>query len=159
MAQMNLCRQKRNKLEFGLHSAQSGAGPHRDGAHGALGTHYWGGQRSSEVNLQAVIQVSQVVAQGLIAQGALGSTVNVSSQSSQCALTDHSIYCPTKGALDMLTKVMALELGPHKICVNAVNPTVVMTPVGQAHCSNNPQKAKTMLDQIPLGAGLLSWRT
>nr|XP_058902996.1 L-xylulose reductase isoform X2 [Kogia breviceps] len=56
----------------------------------------------------------------------------------------------TKGALDMLTKVMALELGPHQIRVNALNPTVVMTPMGQANWSD-PQKAKTMLDRIPLG--------
>uniref|UniRef100_A0A8C3YPJ5 L-xylulose reductase n=1 Tax=Catagonus wagneri TaxID=51154 RepID=A0A8C3YPJ5_9CETA len=102
------------------------------------------------VNLRAVIQVSQVVARGLIARGAPGSIVNVSSQSSQRALPDHSVYCSTKGALDMLTKVMALELGPHKIRVNAVNPTVVMTPMGRANWSNS-QKAKALLDRVPLG--------
>uniref|UniRef100_A0A8D1J2E1 L-xylulose reductase n=1 Tax=Sus scrofa TaxID=9823 RepID=A0A8D1J2E1_PIG len=106
--------------------------------------------RSFEVNLRAVIQVSQVVARGLIARGAPGSIVNVSSQASQRALPNHSVYCSTKGALDMLTKMMALELGPHKIRVNAVNPTVVMTPMGRANWSN-PPKAKAMLDRIPLG--------
>ncbi|XP_030894804.1 L-xylulose reductase isoform X3 [Leptonychotes weddellii] len=115
---------------------------------------------SFNVNLRAVIQVSQfcvmlplqfqIVARGLIARGAPGSIVNVSSQASQRAITNHSVYCSTKGAMDMLTKAMALELGPHKIRVNAVNPTVVMTPMGQANWSN-PQKAKTMLDRIPLG--------
>ncbi|XP_011921456.1 PREDICTED: L-xylulose reductase isoform X1 [Cercocebus atys] len=106
--------------------------------------------RSFEVNLRAVIQVSQIVARGLIARGAPGAIVNISSQCSQRAVTNHSVYCSTKGALDMLTKVMALELGPHKIRVNAVNPTVVMTPMGQAAWSD-PCKAKTMLDRIPLG--------
>uniref|UniRef100_A0A8D1DRE2 L-xylulose reductase n=1 Tax=Sus scrofa TaxID=9823 RepID=A0A8D1DRE2_PIG len=106
--------------------------------------------RSFEVNLRAVIQVSQIVARGLIARGAPGSIVNVSSQASQRALPNHSVYCSTKGALDMLTKMMALELGPHKIRVNAVNPTVVMTPMGRANWSN-PPKAKAMLDRIPLG--------
>ncbi|TKC53498.1 hypothetical protein EI555_014953 [Monodon monoceros] len=136
---------------------------------------------SFDVNLRAVIQVSQIVARGLIARGAPGSIVNVSSQASQRALTNHSVYCEqapavpcpppptpqpeqpaqaphrlslltgsTKGALDMLTKVMALELGPHQIRVNALNPTVVMTPMGQANWSD-PRKAKTMLDRIPLG--------
>ncbi|XP_032285450.1 L-xylulose reductase isoform X2 [Phoca vitulina] len=105
---------------------------------------------SFNVNLRAVLQVSQIVARGLIARGAPGSIVNVSSQASQRAITNHSVYCSTKGAMDMLTKAMALELGPHKIRVNAVNPTVVMTPMGQANWSN-PQKAKTMLDRIPLG--------
>lgn len=92
--------------------------------------------RSFEVNLRAVIQVSQIVARGLIARGAPGAIVNISSQCSQRAVTNHSVYCSTKGALDMLTKVMALELGPHKIRVNAVNPTVVMTHMGQANWSD-----------------------
>ncbi|XP_066090869.1 L-xylulose reductase isoform X1 [Saccopteryx bilineata] len=135
---------------------------------------------SFNVNMRAVIQVSQIVARGLIARGTPGSIVNVSSQASQRALTNHSIYCATKGAMDMLTKVLALELGPHKVSplgclpshsqcaqgspahladphvshaqirVNAVNPTVVMTPMGKANWSD-PQKAKTMLDRIPLG--------
>ncbi|XP_017920915.1 PREDICTED: L-xylulose reductase [Capra hircus] len=105
---------------------------------------------SFSVNLRAVIQVSQIVARGLIARGAPGVIVNVSSQASQRGLTNHSVYCSTKGALDILTKVMAVELGPHKIRVNAVNPTVVMTPMGQAAWSD-PQKAKAMLDRIPLG--------
>lgn len=39
---------------------------------------------------------------------------------------------------------------PVQIRVNAVNPTVVMTPMGQAAWSD-PQKAKAMLDRIPLG--------
>ncbi|XP_048220966.1 L-xylulose reductase [Perognathus longimembris pacificus] len=106
--------------------------------------------RSFDVNLRAVIQVSQIVSQGLIARGAPGAIVNVSSQASQRALTNHSVYCSTKGALDMLTKAMALELGPHKIRVNAVNPTVVMTPMGQANWSD-PQKANAVLNRIPLG--------
>ncbi|XP_052514599.1 L-xylulose reductase-like, partial [Budorcas taxicolor] len=105
---------------------------------------------SFNVNLRAVIQVSQIVARGLIARGAPGVIVNVSSQASQRGLTNHSVYCSTKGALDILTKVMAVELGQHKIRVNAVNPTVVMTPMGQAAWSD-PQKAKAMLDRIPLG--------
>ncbi|XP_025783480.1 L-xylulose reductase [Puma concolor] len=106
--------------------------------------------RSFDVNLRAVIQVSQIVARGLIARGAPGAIVNISSQASQRAITNHSVYCSTKGAMDMLTRVMALELGPHKIRVNAVNPTVVMTPMAQANWSD-PQKAKAMLDRIPLG--------
>lgn len=86
----------------------------------------------------------------MIARGVPGAIVNVSSQASQRALPNHSVYCSTKGALDMLTKVMALELGPHKIRVNTVNPTVVMTPMGKSNWSD-PHKAKVMLDRIPLG--------
>ncbi|XP_054449286.1 L-xylulose reductase [Pteronotus mesoamericanus] len=102
------------------------------------------------VNLRAVIPVSQIVARGLIARKAPGSIVNVSSVASQRALMHHSAYSAAKAAMDMLTKVMALELAPHKIRVNAVNPTVVMTAMGKINWSD-PQKSRAMLGRIPLG--------
>ena len=37
-------------------------------------------------------------------------------------------YDISKAALDMVTKQFALELGPHQIRVNSVNPTLVSTP-------------------------------
>jgi hypothetical protein len=36
-------------------------------------------------------------------------------KASQAALKDHLVYCGTKAALDMVSRVMALELGPHKV--------------------------------------------
>lgn len=41
--------------------------------------------------------------------------MNVSSQASKAALKDHAVYCATKAALDSLTGVMGLELGPHEV--------------------------------------------
>ncbi|KYN04064.1 D-erythrulose reductase [Cyphomyrmex costatus] len=79
-----------------------------------------------------------------------GSIVNVSSQAAQAALKDHAVYCMSKAALDMLTKTMALELGPHNIRVNSVGPTVVMTEMGKLGWSD-PQKAQSMINKIPLG--------
>ncbi|XP_020670205.3 L-xylulose reductase [Pogona vitticeps] len=106
--------------------------------------------RSFSVNLRAALQVSQIIARKLIARGAPGAIVNVSSQASHRALSDHTVYCSTKSALDMLTKSMALELGPHKIRVNSVNPTVVMTKMGRLNWTD-PQKAGPMISRIPLG--------
>uniref|UniRef100_A0A8C6THQ0 Dicarbonyl/L-xylulose reductase n=1 Tax=Neogobius melanostomus TaxID=47308 RepID=A0A8C6THQ0_9GOBI len=106
--------------------------------------------KSFSVNVKAVLHVSQIVARSMKSRGSGGSIVNVSSQASQCALRDHAIYCSTKAALDMLTKVMALELGPHQIRVNCVNPTVVMTDMGRIGWSD-PEKAKAMKSRIPLG--------
>lgn len=45
---------------------------------------------------------------------------------------------------------MALELGPHNIRTNAVNPTVVLTDMGRLGWSD-PKKAQGMLSKIPLG--------
>jgi NAD(P)-dependent dehydrogenase (short-subunit alcohol dehydrogenase family) len=66
------------------------------------------------------------------------------------ALADHAAYCASKGALDQLTRVMALELGPHQIRVNAVNPTVTLTAMG-AMAWGDPAKGDPMRAKIPLG--------
>ena len=51
----------------------------------------------------------------MIERGKGGSVVNISSAASTGALDEHTAYCSSKAALDMLTKCMALELGPHKV--------------------------------------------
>ncbi|PNY79924.1 glucose 1-dehydrogenase [Deinococcus koreensis] len=102
------------------------------------------------VNVRAALTVSQVVARGLIQRGAPGAIVNVSSQSSMVGLPLHAAYCASKGALDQLTRVMAIELGPHGIRVNAVNPTVTLTPMGQM-AWGDPARSAPMLARIPLG--------
>ncbi|XP_015275843.1 PREDICTED: L-xylulose reductase isoform X3 [Gekko japonicus] len=86
--------------------------------------------RSFSVNLRAALQISQIVARKLIARGAPGAIVNVSSQASQRAVLDHTVYCSTKSALDMLTKTMAQELGPHK--APATQPGPAQTGQGKA---------------------------
>ncbi|CAM3552229.1 SDR family oxidoreductase [Deinococcus frigens] len=106
--------------------------------------------QTQAVNVRAAMTVGQVVARGLIARGAAGAIVNVSSQSSAVGLPNHAAYCASKGALDQLTRVMAIELGPHGIRVNAVNPTVTLTPMG-AMAWGDPQKSAPMLARIPLG--------
>ena len=101
------------------------------------------------VNVRAVLVVSQVIARKMVARGTPGAIVNVSSQSSMRALQDHTAYCASKGALDQLTRMMALELGPHDIRVNAVNPTVTLTPMGEFAWSD-PLKRNGMMARIPL---------
>ncbi|OAD57211.1 L-xylulose reductase [Eufriesea mexicana] len=102
------------------------------------------------VNVRAIVNISQIVAKNMVERKVAGSIVNLSSQASQAALKDHSVYCASKGAVDMLSKTMALELGPHNIRVNTINPTVIMTEMGKLGWKE-PEKARTMLSKIPLG--------
>lgn len=102
------------------------------------------------VNLRAALIISQVIARGMIERGEGGSIVNLSSQASQAAIKDHASYGASKAGLDHLTRVMALELGPHNIRVNAVNPTVILTPMGET-VWGDPIKGGPMLAKIPLG--------
>jgi NAD(P)-dependent dehydrogenase (short-subunit alcohol dehydrogenase family) len=102
------------------------------------------------VNVRAVLVISQVIARGMIARGKGGAIVNLSSTASSVALRDHTAYCTSKGALDQLTRMMALELGPHQIRVNSINPTVTLTPMGEM-AWGDPVKSGPMLARIPLG--------
>lgn len=102
------------------------------------------------MNVRAVLNVSQIVADIMIREKCGGSIVNISSQASKAPLKDHVAYCVSKGAVDAMTRVMALELGHHNIRVNTVNPTVVMSELGQ-RALPDPTKEKGIIDEAPLG--------
>ena len=106
--------------------------------------------RLFNVNVKSCLFVAQAVARGMVERGGGGAIVNVSSQASQAALLDHTVYSATKAALDSMTRTMALELGPKQIRVNAVNPTVVMTAMGKVGWSD-PARAGPMMAKIPQG--------
>lgn len=101
------------------------------------------------VNLRAPALVSKVIAAKMIRQGR-GVIINVSSNASLAGITEHAAYCASKFGLNGLTKVMAVELGPHGIRVNAVAPTVVLTPMGNT-VWGDPKKADPVKAKIPLG--------
>ena len=103
-----------------------------------------------KVNTMAPLRLAQVVAADLIRRGRPGAIVNVSSISASMGVEDHASYCASKGGLDALTRVLAVELGPHGIRANTVNPVVTMTPMGRAAWAD-PAKAARMLARIPLG--------
>ncbi|XP_078483426.1 L-xylulose reductase-like [Ciona intestinalis] len=94
--------------------------------------------------------IVKIVASGMVERKSGGSIVNVSSQASMRGIENHTIYGATKAALDNVTKNMSLELGPHKIRVNAVNPAVINTEMAKREWSN-PAKAEPMKKLIPLG--------
>lgn len=84
-----------------------------------------------DINARGTLLVTKYASLGMIAAGNGGSIVNVSSQASLVGLAGHISYASSKGAVDAMTRVSALELGKHDIRVNAVNPTVVMTPMSE----------------------------
>lgn len=105
--------------------------------------------RVMAINARGAALVSRYVAQKMINEHRLGSIVNVSSQAALVALEDHLCYCASKAALDAITRVMCLELGPHGIRVNSVNPTITLTPMA-LQAWNDPAKSDPVLQAIPL---------
>ncbi|XP_041363368.1 L-xylulose reductase-like [Gigantopelta aegis] len=103
-----------------------------------------------DTNIKALVNISQVVLKDVIDRGNSCAVVNVSSTASSIALLNHTAYCSSKAAVDMLTKIMTLELGSKNIRVNSVNPTVVMTDMGKLAWSD-PAKSGPALALTPQG--------
>ncbi len=79
------------------------------------------------INLKSCFFMAQAVGQVMIDQGRGGRIINMTSQTGSVALIKRAAYCASKAGLNLVTKVLAMEWGPHEILVNAVAPTFVET--------------------------------
>lgn len=102
-----------------------------------------------DINSRGTLLVTKYASESMIATGHGGAIVNVSSQASLVGLAGHISYAASKGAVDAMTRVSALELGKHNIRVNAVNPTVVMTPMSEWYWGRE-DIGGPMLETMPL---------
>jgi NAD(P)-dependent dehydrogenase (short-subunit alcohol dehydrogenase family) len=105
-------------------------------------------EETQAVNLRTPFLLAQALVPGMIAQG-MGKIINISSQAGVIALEGHGAYAASKGGLNMLTKVMAAEWSRYNIQINAVAPTVILTPMG-TQVWGDPAKSEPMLAKIPL---------
>ena len=80
-----------------------------------------------------------------------GSIINVSSVVSTLNPPHSVVYTATKGAVDSVTRVLAKELGPRRIRVNAINPGVIETEGTQAAGVIGGDFEKQAIAMTPLG--------
>ena len=78
-----------------------------------------------------------------------GSIINIGSVVSESTPPGTAVYSGTKGAVDVITRVLAKELGPKRIRVNAINPGLTATE-GNVDIQSSPM-ADAMVQQTPLG--------
>ncbi|MCD1258618.1 SDR family oxidoreductase [Paenibacillus athensensis] len=102
-----------------------------------------------DVNLKGLFFCCQAAGRIMLADGG-GRIVNMSSQASVVGIRDHAVYCATKGGVNQLTRVLALEWGARGVTVNAVGPTFTYTP-GTAERLDNPAYLQTVVERIPSG--------
>jgi NAD(P)-dependent dehydrogenase (short-subunit alcohol dehydrogenase family) len=116
-----------------------------------ISAHEW--DRVIGINLTGPFLMTQAVARGMVAAGIGGSIVNVSSTASVLARPGIAHYGASKAGLNQLTRVLAVELAPHGIRVNAVLPGVIGTDrvLAQAQSEAMQREAAAKLQRIPLG--------
>jgi NAD(P)-dependent dehydrogenase (short-subunit alcohol dehydrogenase family) len=86
-----------------------------------------------DVDLTGPMLCAQRAARRMVAAGAGGRIINVTSVHEHVPLEGSAAYCAAKGGLGLLTKVMALELAEHNVLVNAVAPGEISTPLTGQH--------------------------
>ena len=79
------------------------------------------------------------------------SVINISSAVTSILMPESAVYTGTKGAVDAITGVLANELGPRKIRVNAINPGVVETEGTHAAGFVGSEFETGIVAQTPLG--------
>jgi NAD(P)-dependent dehydrogenase (short-subunit alcohol dehydrogenase family) len=102
-----------------------------------------------DVNAKGLFFTAQAAGKIMLENGS-GRIVAMSSQASLVGIPDHAVYCASKGAVNQLVRVLALEWGPHGITVNAVAPTFIYTP-GTAERLDDPEFRRGVVDRIPMG--------
>lgn len=102
------------------------------------------------VNVKGTMIACKIVGRVMREQKS-GAIVNLSSVRGIRGYTGgNTAYCATKGAVELITKALALEWAPYNIRVNALGPALVITP-GTKHIAENPELAEKYASAVPLG--------
>lgn len=102
------------------------------------------------INARGTMLTCQAVARQMVARGARGSIVNISSAAADSPRAGGAAYCGSKAAVNLLTNVLAIELGPHGIRVNAVAPGLVLDEVYKPGDMHQYEYVTQSLEGIPL---------
>src|SRR5215217_649233 len=84
-------------------------------------------RRVLDTNLDGAFLCAQRAAKRMVDAGSGGRIINITSVHEHIPRTGASAYCASKGGLGLLTKVMAMELAPYGIRVNAIAPREIAT--------------------------------
>ncbi|MBO0861941.1 MAG: glucose 1-dehydrogenase [Chloracidobacterium sp.] len=104
--------------------------------------------RMFNINVLGLLLTTQAAVKRI---GEGGSIINIGSVASRITIPNSSVYTGTKGAVDAITGVLARELGPRKIRVNALNPGMVVTEGVRSAGVLGTEMEKSVVAQTPLG--------
>jgi NAD(P)-dependent dehydrogenase (short-subunit alcohol dehydrogenase family) len=103
-----------------------------------------------DVNLKGAFLVGQAVAQQMVRQGHGGAIVNMSSVNGSMAIASIASYNASKGAINQLTRAMALALADHQIRVNAAAPGTIATELAREAVLTSDEARQRILGRTPM---------
>jgi glucose 1-dehydrogenase len=102
-------------------------------------------------NLKSAFMGGQAAARQMVQQGTGGVIINMSSVNAILAISGMVGYACSKGGINQLTKVMALELAPHNIRVVAIGPGTILTDMARNVVLASAEARRKILSRTPLG--------
>ena len=102
-----------------------------------------------DLNLRSAYFLSAWSANAMIAAGAPGSIIHISSQMGHVGGIDRAVYCASKHGLEGMVKAMAIEWGKARVRVNTVCPTFIRTPLTKP-TFDDPDRIDWILEKIKL---------
>jgi glucose 1-dehydrogenase len=102
------------------------------------------------VNLKGAFFLTQAFVRPLLKAKQPGRVINISSVHEDMVFPHFSTYCASKGAMRMVMRDLAVELGPYNITVNNIAPGAIATPINTKMMADKPE-LNALLANIPLG--------
>ncbi len=102
------------------------------------------------LNLKSAFFVAQACVRKMLAEGAKGSLIHMSSQMGHIGGSTRALYCASKWGIEGMNKAMALDLAPHGIRSNTVAPTFIETPMTRPFMED-PAARANIVGKIKLG--------
>jgi glucose 1-dehydrogenase len=102
-------------------------------------------------NLRSAFIGTQLAARQMVSSGRGGVIINMSSVNALLAIPGLAAYACSKGALNQLTKVAAIELAPHNIRVVAIGPGTILTDLAKQSVMGDDAARRKILARTPIG--------
>jgi NAD(P)-dependent dehydrogenase (short-subunit alcohol dehydrogenase family) len=107
--------------------------------------------RVMRINLKSMFLCGQAAARQMVKRQQGGCIINMSSVNSELAIPNQVPYVVSKGGINQLTRVMALNLAPHGIRVNGIGPGTILTELAKKAVLGSAEARRTILSRTPLG--------